>query len=190
MENKILIIIGMSSVGKDVTARKLEKEHGFNFIVSTTTRPMRPGESEKDPYYFITNEEFEDLIVKDELIEYREYHTLVDNKPDIWYYGVEKIEVEDDKKYVVVLDTVGLAEFKEVFPDRVVSFYLEASDEIRKQRCLKRGDFNESEWNRRLEDDKIRFSKEVIENEIDYVVESLDKQKTVNDILEILNNGK
>lgn len=190
MGNKILVILGASSVGKDCTARILEQEHGYNFVVSTTTRPMRPGETQRDPYNFITREEFESLITNDKLIEYREYHTLVNNEPDIWYYGVEFDEVDPEKSYVCVLDTVGLKGFKEHFGDKVISFYLEADDEIRKQRCLNRGDFDEFEWNRRLEDDKIRFSKEVIEKEIDYVVESLDKQKTVKDILEILNNGK
>ena len=186
MKNKIVIILGASSVGKDCTARILEKEHGFNFIVSTTTRPIRPGESERDPYNFITNDEFKKLIDNNELIEYREYHTLVDNKPDIWYYGVEKCEVEDNEKYVVVLDTVGLIEFKDQFPDRVISFYLECDEEIRKQRCLNRGDFNEPEWNRRAEDDKIRFVKEIIDNEVDFVIESIDKQKTVEEILKHL----
>ena len=186
MENKIAIILGSSASGKDTTARILEKDHGFNFIVSTTTRPIRPGESERDPYNFITNDEFKKLIDNNELIEYREYHTLVDNKPDVWYYGAEKCEVDNNNKYVVVLDTVGLIEFKHQFPERVISFYLECDEEIRKQRCLSRGDFNEPEWDRRVKDDKLRFSKEIIDKEVNFVIESIDKEKTVIEILKHL----
>jgi guanylate kinase len=184
MDKKLLILTGKSSSGKDTIARLLEKEHGYNFIVSTTTRPMRPGESNRNPYNFVTNEEFERLISGNELIEYREYHTLVNNNPEIWYYGVEKKEVDPNKSYVVVLDTVGLREFKIHFPEKVISFFIHVDDEIRKQRCLSRGDFDEFEWNRRLEDDKIRFSSEVVSKEMDFVIDGdQDSKNVLNDIL-------
>jgi guanylate kinase len=171
-KNEIVILVGMSSAGKDTIARLLEEKNGYNFIISTTTRPMRDGESDKNPYNFVNNETFEKLIKNDELIEYREYHTLVNNVPDIWYYGVEKNEVDPNKRYVVVLDTVGLREFKMEYKEKIISIFLQVDDETRKNRCLTRGDFNEPEWERRLADDKIRFSDEIIKNEIDYVVDA------------------
>lgn len=183
--NKIIVLTGASASGKDTIARLLEKEHGYNFIVSTTTRPIRPGESNRNPYNFITNDEFNKLINNNELIEYREYNTLVDNKPEIWYYGVENKEVEPNKNYVVVLDTVGLREFKSHFKEKIISFFINVNDDIRKQRCLNRGDFNEFEWNRRVEDDKTRFSKEIVETEMDYVVSG--EQESNNLLAEIVD---
>lgn len=184
--NKIIIIIGPCSVGKDSIARILEKEYDFNFIISTTTRPIRPGESWKNPYYFIKNEEFVNKINNGEMIEFREYHTIVNNVPEIWYYGAEKKEVADDKKYVVVLDVVGLIEFKEVFGDRVIAFFLNADDEIRKNRCINRGDFDESEWNIRLQDDKRMFTPEVIRECADYTIEDLEIPTIINKIIKII----
>lgn len=181
----ILILVGFSSVGKDTVAREIEKL-GYNFIVSTTTRPMRDGESQRNPYNFIHNDEFQKLIDSDELIEYRAYNTLVNNQPATWYYGVEKGEVDLNKDYVVVLDIVGLRGFKEYFGNHVVSFFLETDDETRKQRCINRGDFDEYEWNRRLADDKARFTKEIIQDELDYVVDSYHVRETTKDIMNIV----
>lgn len=183
--NDIITLIGKSSSGKDTLARILEKDHGYNFIVSTTTRPMRPGESEKNPYYFVSNEKFEELINDEQLIEYRTYNTLVDNVPALWYYGVEKKEVSDDKKYVVVLDIIGLKEFQQTFGSRVKSFYIYVDDEERKQRCVKRGDFNEPEWNRRCEDDNKVFSPEIINEYVDYTISSPNNDELINLILDI-----
>lgn len=181
MENEIIVICAPSCAGKDTLARYLEKNNEYNFVISTTTRPMRPGEFQKNPYNFTNNENFENLINNDDLIEYRTYNTLVNNIPDTWYYGVEKSEIEDNKKYVCVLDTVGLIEFKKHFGDRVISFYLNVDDNVRKERCLLRGDFDEFEWNRRLADDKIRFSDEIINTIIDFVIEADNKMDWIID---------
>lgn len=187
MNNKIIIFLGPSASGKDTIAKHFEKMYGYSFVVSTTTRPIRNGESEGNPYFFVSNQYFEDLIKQNKLIEYREYDTLVKNKPEKWFYGVEKTQVLDNTKYVAVLDMVGLREFKKYFGDRVISFYINVPDDERKRRCLIRGDFDEYEWNRRLQDDKIKFSQEVIRNEINH---SIDGHKNtlliVNDIIKIL----
>ena len=55
-KQKLIILTGKSSSGKDTLARMLEQKYGYNFIVSTTTRPMRPGESDKNPYNFVSDE--------------------------------------------------------------------------------------------------------------------------------------
>lgn len=187
MNNKIIVIVGFSASGKDSISRILEKEHGFNFVASTSTRPIREGESQRNPYNFISKEHFLNLIETDSLIEYREYKTTLNNIQDIWYYGVEKNEIEDDKQYVVVLDIGGLKDFKKHFNDRIISFFLYVDENIRKERCVKRGDFDESEWNRRLLDDKTRFTDDIIKKEIDHIIYKLDKNEIVEEILTKIN---
>ena len=162
--NKIIIILGKCCAGKDTLARFMADNLGFNFVVSTTSRPMRYGESEGNPYHFISDEEFQRKIANGDFIEYREYKTNGGN----WHYGVEKSVVIDSECYVAVLDIVGLREFKKQFGDRVFSIYLLVDSDERMRRCIARGDFNEKEWKRRAISDDEMFDN-VPCSEFDYI---------------------
>jgi len=190
---KKIVICGFSNSGKDSVAREIESKFNYNFIVSTTTRPMRVGECQGNPYNFISNSKFELLIENNSLVEHRAYDTIVDGKPSRWYYGVEDNAIEDNKDYVVVLDMIGLREFQKHFGEEVVSFFLDVDEEVRRNRCLKRGDFDKQEWQRRLEDDIKRFSYSVILEEVDFIVKNDCVKETALDIMEkierINNNG-
>lgn len=164
----IIVLCGFSCVGKDTVARQLE-ERGYHFVVSTTTRPMREGESEGNPYRFTDNRTFELMIQNKDFIEYRKYNTLVKGVRETWYYGVEKREVEPGKN-VVVLDIDGLIAFKKYFGNRILSFFMLAPLDIRESRCKKRGGYDEKEWMRRLKDDLKRFPIEKIKKHIDVVI--------------------
>ena len=161
----IYVILGKCCAGKDTTARELESQHSVNFVISTTTRPMRDGESGGNPYHFITNEEFECKISDNELIEYREY--IRDGEK--WYYGVTKDQIEDSKCYVAVLDIVGLREFRKKFGDRVVATYIDVPEEERKRRCIERGDYDKKGWSLRKQSDDAMFKDEIIK-EIGHVI--------------------
>ena len=149
--NKIIVILGKCCAGKDTLARFMADNLGFKFIVSTTSRPMREGESEGNPYHFISDEEFQRKIANGDFIEYREYKR--DNGS--WHYGVEKTAIADNECYVSVLDMVGLREFKKQFGDRVFSIFLLVDYDERLRRCVSRGDFNEEEWKLRVISDEM-----------------------------------
>lgn len=178
----IIILCGFSASGKDSIAREIEKK-GFHFILSTTSRPQRDYESEGNPYHFLPKEDFVRKMDANEFIEVREYHTLVDGVPDAWFYGVHSLDVSYDKPNVVVLDIVGLREFKEHFGDNCLSFFVDASYEERKNRCIKRGDYDESEFTRRWEDDKKCFPSDVIVNETNYRMQSTSIENDTKTVL-------
>lgn len=173
MDNRIIVLCGYQGSGKDYLASELKKR-GFDFIISHTTRPMRPNENEENPYYFTTKEKFLEMIESDEFLEYRTYNTLIDNIPDVWYYGVNKKAVKENKSYVVVLDKLGLFEFKKEFKDRVISFYIDTSDKNRYERANNRGGFNLQEWERREFADKKEF--EGIFDIVDGVIDNNDNK--------------
>lgn len=182
MNNEIIVLVGFSASGKDTLARELENI-GCHFIVSNTTRPMRDYEDQGNPYWFISEKEFLDLAEKGEFIEHRKYNTLVNNIPAVWHYGVHKDEVKQDMVNVVVLDMLGLREFKEYFGNRCVSFFIDCDTKTRRQRCIDRGDYDEFEFNRRLEDDTKNFPKDLIKKEIDYIIQSTDVNKNLKEVV-------
>jgi len=185
---KIIILAGFSASGKDTIARLIEK-NGAHFIISNTTRPMRDYEDQGNPYWFITEKEFLDMADKGEFIEHRKYNTLLNNIPEVWHYGVHKNEVKNDMLNVVVLDMMGVREFKEYFGDRCIVFFINASEEERRRRCRVRGDYDSSEFERRLEDDKKQFPMEVIKQEVDYIIESTGADENVEEIFKIIKEN-
>lgn len=191
MDNKIIVFCGFSSAGKDKISQYISEKLNYDFVISTTSRPMRPNESEGNPYHFITRQDFEIMIDNNEFIECRKYNTLVNNIPDTWYYGVHKDSIDLSKNnYVVVLDMLGTIEFKKHFGKAVTSFFIDVDEPTRKQRCINRKDFDECEWNRRYQDDINQFPNELIAMEVDYIIENYDFNKCVNEIINIINGGK
>ena len=184
MNNKILVISGFSGAGKDTIAKLINQNTGYNFFVSHSTRPMRPGESQGDPYYFISDNEMCTMAFNKELIEGRCYKSIHGN----WFYAAHKDEIKQDKKYVVVLDVLGYREFKKHFGERVVGIFIAVDDSIRLERAKSREDFNIDEWNRRLNDDNTQFTFDTIMKEYNYIIDNHNLNSAMNAINEIISN--
>lgn len=180
----ILVLCGKSGCGKDTTASAI-KGLGFEYIISHTSRPMRENEKEGDPYYFVNNEEIQNLINSGDLFEYRDYKTAFNNEPQTWYYGTCKKSIKDDRNYVAVVDIDGLKSFKKEFGDRVLGIYLDVSDEVRTDRARGRGSFCQTEWDRRLKADAEDFSEDALKI-IDHRIDSLVLEDVVQKIKEIV----
>ena len=186
MDNKILVISGFSGAGKDTIAKLINKNTGYNFFVSHSTRPMRPGESQGDQYYFISDNEMCTMAFNKELIEGRCYKSIYGN----WFYAAHKDQIKQDKPYVVVLDVLGYREVKKHFGDRVVGIFIHVDDNTRLERAKSRKDFNIEEWNRRLNDDNTQFSFDTIIKEYNYIIDNIDLNSAMNRINEIISNIK
>ena len=183
---KIFVITAPSSAGKDSIVNKLK--HKYHVPTSFTTRPKRDYEIDGKDYHFITKEEFYFKFNNNEILEHREYHTLLNGEPDTWYYGLSKDSLSDDIN-VIIVDLQGLRQLKEIFDkDILTSIYIYVDDNERKNRAMKRGSFCEVEWIRRLEDDNRLYTNYVINTEIDYVVENNNLDNTVKEILEIIES--
>ena len=189
--NKLVIICAFSSAGKDSITKYIANNYNYSEIISYTSRPIRPNESENNPYHFITRKQFEKMLSNDEFIECRTYNTLVNNISDIWYYGVSKDSIDLSKhNYIVVLDILGLIQFKKHYKDNIISIFINVDEQTRKERCINREDFDETEWNRRYLDDKLKFTEEVINREVDYVVDNYDFNKCVGEIIGIIGGNR
>ena len=157
---KIFALLGYSSVGKDTILKQVLKDmDDVKPIISTTTRPMRKGETEGVEYYFIDDTEF--FRRGTDFVEQRIYHTKVKEngveKDATWRYGIERAELEKDDYLIVIVDSVGYKELKNyVGNGKIVPIFISAPQEELKARALARGDL-EAEVDRRLKDDYERF---------------------------------
>ncbi len=157
---KIFALLGYMGVGKDTILKQVLKDiNDVKPIISTTTRPMRKGETEGVEYYFIDDTEF--FRRGTDFVEQRIYHTKVKEngveKDATWRYGIERMELEKDDYLIVIVDSVGYKELKNyVGNGRIVPIFISAPQEELKARALARGDL-EAEVDRRLKDDYERF---------------------------------
>jgi len=67
----LVVVSGPSGVGKDATLKRMQTRNTpFHFLVTTTTRAKRPTEVEGIDYHFVSKEEFQEKLARDEFLEY------------------------------------------------------------------------------------------------------------------------
>ena len=132
----LVVVSGFSGSGKGTLMKALlEKYDNYALSISATTRQPRAGEENGREYFFVTKEQFQEMIREDQLIEYAQY---VDN-----YYGTPKAYVEKqmDAGKDVILEIViqGALKVKEQFPETLLVFIMPPSAEELKRRLVGRG---------------------------------------------------
>jgi guanylate kinase len=115
----LIVISGPSGVGKDsVLQRMKERSLPFHFVVTATTRPQRPGEVDGVDYYFVTHDEFAEMIEQGELLEY----AIVYND----YKGIPKGQVREalasGQDVMMRIDVQGAETIRELCPDALLIF--------------------------------------------------------------------
>ena len=71
-DGAIIILSSPSGAGKTTLVKKLSSIENFEISISYTTRIPRLNEVNGNDYYFINNKDFNELIKKNELLEYAE----------------------------------------------------------------------------------------------------------------------
>ena len=169
MKNKTIVITGKSSSGKDSLQNHLVSNYDFINLVSHTTRPPRPNESNGYDYYFINKEDFINMNNKDSFIETREYKVNTEIGNDIWYYGLSKSELDITTilNKIVIVDMKGFHELAEyIGRDNCFMLYLYCDDNIRKDRMISRGGMSPEEIDRRFKADDEDFKFAMVESDL------------------------
>ena len=159
----MIVLSGASASGKTEAAKMLMGKYGIQKAITTTTRPMRVNEQNGRDYFFVSKEQFEQLIKEDKFVE----HTVYNGN----YYGSTKDQIASDR--VVVIDLEGLKSYSRLNDKRIVTFYLNNCEEVRFKRMLERGDKKEDAL-KRIENDRKIFAKNNIPK-TNYYIDSENK---------------
>lgn len=179
----LIVLSGPSGVGKGTVRQAIfsQGEQDFMYSISATTRSQRVGEVDGVDYFFKSREEFEEMIKKNQLLEYTEY---VDN-----YYGTPidyvKKTLEEGKDIFLEIEVQGAMQVKERMPEGIFIFLTPPDLVELESRIVNRGT-DESPIIRQ------RMEKAVEELELmryyDYAVENDTVQNAVNKILAIIQS--
>ena len=104
----MVILSSPSGAGKTTLVKLLSKNNNFNISISHTTRKPRINEVKNRDYYFVNKEEFENLIKKDEFLEYAKVFNH--------FYGTSKTPVienlKNGKNVIFDIDWQGTEQIK------------------------------------------------------------------------------
>ncbi len=178
-KGKLVVISGASGVGKGtVLGIMMKKREDLRFSVSATTRPPRPGEEDGVHYYFVTKEQFEEMIARGEMLEYDDHN--------LNYYGTPRaqaLEKQEMGHVLLDIEPKGAKQVKAAEPEAVLFFIMPPSMEELERRLRGRGDTPEDQI-------EIRLKRAVWEMEqrtwYDHVVVNDDAERCADEILTIL----
>ena len=104
----MLILSSPSGAGKTTLVRLLSKNRDFHISISHTTRKPRINEIQDKDYHFVDNDNFKNLIEKDEFLEYAKVFNH--------FYGTTKTPVinnlKNGKNVIFDIDWQGTEQIK------------------------------------------------------------------------------
>ena len=131
----LVVLSGPSGVGKDVALAELRKlDRHWHFVVTATTRPIRPGERDGIDYIFLDEPTFLRMKSQGEFLEHAQVYGR--------WYGVPRSQVtaglEAGKDVILKIDVQGAATVRKMAPNALFIFMMPGSFDELKDRLSQR----------------------------------------------------
>ena len=176
-------VSGFSGSGKGtIMKRLLEKYPNYALSVSVTTREMREGEQEGVDYFYRTEDEFQGMIERDELMEYAGYVNH--------HYGTPRPYVEEmlakGTDVLLEIEVQGALQVKRKYPDTLLIFVTGPSIAEIRRRLIGRG----TEAPEVIEERIAQIDRELESIQYyDYLIVNEDIEESVDLIHSIISTG-
>lgn len=179
----IITLSGVTGVGKSYLKKEIENKLGIKAQTIVTTRTRRESEQDGVDKKFVTDEEFEQLKRKKDIIVTFEF---LGNK-----YGYPRKEMESKKNSVVELHYSIIYQLKKEVKNTFSIYMIPENVEVAKQKLKERKLPKEVE-KLRLEEIEDHFetfqNDENLRNQFDYIFYNDYTEKSIQKIIELLKN--
>lgn len=178
---KLIILSAPSGSGKSTIISRIINDASLKleFSISATTRKPRGDERHGKEYYFLSEQEFRDLIAKDGFAEYEEVYPGR-------FYGTLKSEIQrinsDGKNAIIDVDVVGGVNVKSIYGDQALSiFVMPPSVEELRRRLVSRATDSEADIQKRISKAEYemsfasKYDKVVVNDNLDKAVAEVRK---------------
>jgi guanylate kinase len=181
MTNRLTVIAGPTAVGKGTVVKYiLEHFDNVHLSVSATTRAPRPGEVEGQSYYFLSHDQFDQMIEDGDMLEYAVVHGQ--NK-----YGTPKQPVlaalAAGKQVILEIDIQGARQVKARMPEAQLVFIAPPTWQELVRRLEGRGTETPEEQARRLETAKVELE---AQSEFDHVVINDEVARCASEVVDLM----
>ncbi|NCC32957.1 MAG: guanylate kinase [Chloroflexia bacterium] len=144
----LIVISGPSGVGKDSVLMRMRKVGlPFHFVVTATSRAIRPGELDGYDYHFVSEKRFREMIANEELLEWAEVYGQ--------YKGIPRFEIREamasGRDVILRINVDGAATIKALAPEAIFIFLAPGSPEELRRRLMLRRTEDPATIERRLE---------------------------------------
>ncbi|HEY7136475.1 MAG TPA: guanylate kinase [Acidimicrobiia bacterium] len=180
MRGFLVVVAGPSGAGKGTIIRRLlERRPDVRYSVSMTTRAARPGEVDGKDYFFVTRDQFVDLLDAGGFLEWFEVYGDLKGTPR----AAVEAELAAGHDVLLELDVQGAMAVREQFPDALLIFVKPPSREVQRERFLARHRddpaFDPADLERRLgeaDEEEARaahFDEVVVNDDLERAVEQV-----------------
>ena len=181
----VVILSSPSGAGKSTLVKKIAQENNFKISISYTTRKPRTNEQNGKDYFFISEEEFENLIKNKQFLEYAK---VFEN-----YYGSSKSQVFENlnkgENVIFDIDWQGSEQIKkQKLNYKLITFFILPPTKSELFSRLKNRDMKDKNI---VEERMKQFNEDIEQWEnYDFVVINDDLEKCYNEIIRFINKKK
>jgi guanylate kinase len=144
----ILFVVSSPSGGGKGTliSRVLNTVPGVSYSVSYTTRAPRNGEVNGRDYFFVTTEQFNEMVATNEFLEWARVHRHLYGtaRQQVWR------EMSEGRDIILEVDVQGACSVRKLVTNSVSVFILPPSFDLLRQRLIARGTDSREELEVRL----------------------------------------
>jgi len=181
----VVVLSSPSGAGKTTLVKKIAQENNFKISISYTTRKPRTNEINGEHYFFISEEEFNNLIKNNEFLEYAK---VFEN-----YYGSSKSQVFENlnkgENVIFDIDWQGTEQIKiRKLNYKLITFFILPPSKSELFNRLKNRDMKDKNI---VEERMKQFNQDIEQWEnYDFVVINDELEKCYNEIIGFINKKK
>ena len=181
---QLIVVSGPSGVGKKTIIKEYLKDHP-NAVrcTSITTRDQRPDEVDGVDYYFVSHEEFNQLVRSNQMLEYGYYRR---NGYGTIRNAVEQLR-EKGRNVILDIDVVGAMKVRTICPDATLVFLVPPTWEELENRIHNSKFIPEDEIAERLD---IAKEEILCVEQYDYVLINDTVEDTVRRLAQIIHGNR
>lgn len=175
------MLAGPTAVGKGTVSADIRTRYPQVWLsVSATTRSPRPGEIDGLHYLFVSDAEFDEMIARDDLLEWAVVHGR-------HRYGTPRGPVETHLwagvPVLLEIDLQGARQVRRTWPDARFVFLAPPSWDELVNRLVGRGTEGPEERERRLSTARVELA---AEEEFDHVIVNDDVQRAADELVTLI----